>query len=129
MCPFLPDSPRLLIRQGRDEQALDVLARLEGGGASPAVHAQYRIIKEVLDREHASESKWWQVLAGHGPSGLRRRMLLGSWMLAMTQLSGINITSYYMTYVFVNALNFTTLLSRILSACGSVVYLIFSILA
>jgi MFS family permease len=111
---------------------MEVLAALAGEGATPessSVQAQYRIIKDVLDREHVSTYKWHEVLSGKGPPGLLRRMVLGAWMLAMTQLSGINITSYYMTYVFIHALNFSVLRSRILSATGSIVYLIFSILA
>ncbi|CAL5874185.1 uncharacterized protein PFLUO_LOCUS8473 [Penicillium psychrofluorescens] len=132
MCPFLPDSPRLLIRKGRDQEGLEVLAALAGDGASSTskeVQSQYRIIKDVLEREQASTYKWYTILAGKGPAGLLRRIILGAWMLAMTQLSGINITSYYMTYVFENALHFTTLRSRILSAAGSIVYLVFSLLA
>ena len=50
-------------------------------------------------------------------------------MQAMNQISGINITSYYMSYVFINALNLDELLARILAAAGSVDYLIFSFLA
>ncbi|KAL2104959.1 hypothetical protein VUR80DRAFT_9258 [Thermomyces stellatus] len=132
MCPFLPDSPRLLIRKGRHREALEVLAALIGDGAtvdSPSVQTQYRIINGILEREKAATHKWWQVLLGKGPFSVTRRMILSAWMLAMTQLSGINITSYYMTYVFVNALNFSVVRSRILSSCGSVVYLIFSSLA
>lgn len=72
---------------------------------------------------------WWDILRGRGPFGVGRRMMLSAWMLAMTQLSGINITSYYMTYAFVNTLKFSVVQSRILSTCGSVVYLIFSSLA
>ena len=44
-------------------------------------------------------------------------------------MSGINVTSYYMSYIFINALGISTLLSRILAACGSVDYLIFACLA
>ena len=47
----------------------------------------------------------------------------------MNQISGINITSYYMSYVFINALGISELLSRILAAAGSVDYLLFSCLA
>ena len=50
-------------------------------------------------------------------------------MQAMNQISGINVTSYYMSYIFINALGISELLSRILAAAGSVDYLIFSILA
>lgn len=132
LCPFLPDSPRLLIRKGRYEEAYEVLAALEGHGAtssSPAVKTQFNIIKDVLDREHMNTYTWYQLLTGKGPSGVLRRMILGAWMQAMNQISGINVTSYYMTYVFIHALNYTTLRARILAAAGSVDYLIFSILA
>lgn len=102
MCPFLPDSPRLLIRKGKHEEALDVLAALEGNGAtrdSASVRTQFNIIKDVLDREHANTYSWWQLLTGRGPSGVVRRMILGAWMQAMNQISGINVTSYFQTYV------------------------------
>lgn len=36
LCPFLPDSPRLLIRKGKYEDAREVLAALEGHGATSA---------------------------------------------------------------------------------------------
>lgn len=57
MCPFLPDSPRLLIRKGKHEEALEVIAALEGHGTtpnSPEVITQYFInslgISELLAR-------------------------------------------------------------------------------
>lgn len=42
---------------------------------------------------------------------------------------GINVTSYYMSYIFINALGISELLARILAAAGSVDYLIFACLA
>lgn len=132
LCPFLPDSPRLLIRKGKYEEAYEVIAALEGHGAtpdSPSVHAQFNIIKDVLDREHMSTYTWWQLITGKGPSGVLRRMILGAWMQAMNQISGINVTSYYMSYIFINVLGTSELLGRILAAAGSVDYLIFAVLA
>jgi hypothetical protein len=132
MCPFLPDSPRLLIRKGKHDEALEVLAALEGHGAtseSQAVITQYNIIKDILDREHMNTYTWRQLLTGKGPSGVLRRMILGAWMQAMNQISGINVTSYYMSYIFINSLGISELLSRILAAAGSVDYLIFACLA
>ncbi|EDU46687.1 ProP Permease of the major facilitator superfamily [Pyrenophora tritici-repentis] len=131
-CPFLPDSPRLLIRKGKHEEALEVLSALEGHGATPesaSVVTQYNIIKDILDREHMNTYTWMQLLTGKGPSGVLRRMLLGAWMQAMNQISGINVTSYYMSYIFINSLGISELLSRILAAAGSVDYLIFACLA
>lgn len=90
MCPFLPDSPRLLIRKGKHEEALEVLAALEGHGAtaeSSSVRAQFDVIKDILDREHLNTYSWWALVTGRGPSGVLRRMLLGAWMQAMNQVS------------------------------------------
>ncbi|KAF2872282.1 sugar transporter STL1 [Massariosphaeria phaeospora] len=132
LCPFLPDSPRLLIRKGKVDEAMEVLAALEGHGAtpeSPAVRAQFNIIKDILDKEHMTTYSWWELISGRGPSGVMRRMVLGAWMQAMNQISGINVTSYYMSYIFINALGISELLARILAAAGSVDYLIFSCLA
>ncbi|KAB8304232.1 hypothetical protein EYC80_003650 [Monilinia laxa] len=132
LCPFLPDSPRLLIRKGQHQEAYEVLAALEGHGAtvdSPSVKQQFNIIKDVLDREHMNTYTWLQLLSGKGPSGVLRRMILGAWMQAMNQISGINVTSYYMTYVFIHALGISELRARILAAAGSVDYLLFAILA
>jgi hypothetical protein len=95
LCPFLPDSPRLLIRKGKYDEAYEVLAALEGKGAttdSPAVKTQFNIIKDVLDREHMNTYSWFQLLSGKGPSGVLRRMILGAWMQAMNQISGINVS-------------------------------------
>ncbi|KAJ4336963.1 hypothetical protein N0V87_004982 [Didymella glomerata] len=111
LCPFLPDSPRLLIRKGKHEEALEVIAALEGHGTtpeSPAVITQYNIIKDILDREHMNTYTWWQLLSGKGPSG---------------------VTSYYMSYIFINSLGISELLARILAAAGSLDYLLFACLA
>jgi hypothetical protein len=69
LCPFLPDSPRLLIRKGKHHEALEVIAALEGNGTtsnSPSVVAQFEIIKDILDREHLNTYTWWQLLTGKG---------------------------------------------------------------
>lgn len=132
MCPFLPESPRLLIRKGLHEEAAGVLAALEGHGAtptSPSVRTQFSIIKDVLDREYAVDYSWWQLVTGRGPPGAMRRMILGAWMQAMNQISGINVTSYYMTYVFIHAIGFSEQMARILAAAGSMDYLFFSFMA
>ncbi|KAJ5815542.1 MFS sugar transporter [Penicillium riverlandense] len=129
MCPFLPDSPRLLLRQGKQAETLEVLAALEGNGAnpdSPSVKAQFEDIRNVLDTEQMNTYSWAQLLTGKGPAGVLRRMMLGIGIQAMNQLSGINLTSYYMSYIFENALNFDELLSRLLAAAASMDYLFFA---
>lgn len=69
LCPFLPDSPRLLIRKGKYEEALEVIAALQGDGATPdcpSVKSQFNIIKDILDREHMTSYTWTQLLTGRG---------------------------------------------------------------
>ncbi|KAF7863814.1 hypothetical protein EAF04_006779 [Stromatinia cepivora] len=137
LCPFLPDSPRLLIGKGRHQEAYEVLAALEGHGATidyPAVKQQFNIIKDVLDRENMNTYTWFRLLSGKGPSGVLRRMILGAWMQAMNQISGINVTSYYMTYGISElslqaSRNRHIMRARILAAAGSVDYPLFPILA
>lgn len=69
LCPFLPDSPRLLIRKGKYDEAKEVIAALQGDGAtpeSPSVMSQFNIIKDILDREHMTTYTWGQLLTGRG---------------------------------------------------------------
>ncbi|OAA53638.1 General substrate transporter [Niveomyces insectorum RCEF 264] len=129
LCPFLPESPRLLLRKNKHREALDVLAALAGNGAtadSPSVRAQYQVIYTVLESENMKAYSWLQLLSGKGPAGVLRRMILGICIQVMNQLSGINLTSYYMSYIFINALKFDSLRSRLLAAGSSMDYLFFA---
>ena len=78
LVPFLPDSPRLLIRRGSYQEALEVLAALEGNGAtvkSPSILAEFEIIKDVLDREHMNTYSWVQLLSGKGKESASCRFI------------------------------------------------------
>lgn len=69
LLPFLPESPRLLIRKGMHREAMEVLAALEGSEATPSsssIKAQFEIIKDILDREHLDTYSWGQLLTGKG---------------------------------------------------------------
>ncbi|KAK9458417.1 general substrate transporter [Dipodascopsis uninucleata] len=132
ICPFLPESPRLLIRKGRNEEALHVLAKLEGKDIpieDEKVQNLYKTIVATFELEKAHSITWSDMLKGKAPFGAVRRMILGMGMQAMNQLSGINITSYYFAYVLIHAVKVSEEMSRILSCAGSVNYLIFSLCA
>jgi hypothetical protein len=48
---------------------MEVLAALEGNGATvetPAVKAQFAVIKQVLDQEHMNTYSWMELLSGKG---------------------------------------------------------------
>lgn len=89
---FLPFSPRWLVDQDRDEEAITVLADLRSGGDRNAtvVQEEYREIKEnvVFEREIAAKS--YMELLKVGPENIRRRVILGVLIQAFQQLTGIN---------------------------------------
>ena len=47
----------------------------------------------------------------------------------MQQLAGINVTSYYLPTVLINSVKLDNKLARLLAACNSVSYLLFSLIA
>ena len=47
---------------------------------------------------------------------------------AMQQLSGINVTSYYLPTVLIQSVGLTNKMARLLAACNSVSYLLFSMI-
>lgn len=46
----------------------------------------------------------------------------------MQQLSGINVTSYYLPTVLIESVGFTNKMARLLAACNSVSYLLFALI-
>lgn len=57
------------MRKDKHHEALEVLAALEGNGAttdSPTVRAQYQVIYTVLESENLKSYSWWQLLSGKG---------------------------------------------------------------
>ena len=55
-------------------------------------------------------------------------LTFGAGAQAMQQLSGINVTSYYLPTVLIESVGFTNKMARLLAACNSVSYLLFSMI-
>ncbi|THU90604.1 general substrate transporter [Dendrothele bispora CBS 962.96] len=128
--PWLPESPRWLLAHGYEEEGVIVLVALEGGSATakdPKIVDQKLEILEAVRIEQETSPSWSDIFHGRtGDTGMIQRLLLGAGTQWMQQLVGINVTSYYLPLVLQNSVGLSNTLARLLAACNSVSYLVFS---
>ncbi|KAF4609468.1 hypothetical protein D9613_012243 [Agrocybe pediades] len=99
---LFPESPRWLFDHGHEQDALQVLADLHGGGNTKdeLVVLEYEEIKQQVHFERTEGAKsYLDLLKGNNP----RRVMLGMSLQMWSQLSGMNIMMYYIVYVFEGA--------------------------
>ncbi|KAG5733106.1 High-affinity glucose transporter, partial [Termitomyces sp. T112] len=96
---IFPESPRYLFDQGRENEALQVLADLHGGGDinNELVVLEYEEIKHQICFERTEGAKSYLDLLKPGNS---RRVMLGCTLRMWSQLTGVNVMMYYIIYVF-----------------------------
>ncbi|OQV09483.1 hypothetical protein CLAIMM_13601 [Cladophialophora immunda] len=126
---FLPESPRWLIKHGRHEEAVDILAQLHGKNTPcdfPAVLEQKRLIDEALAIEN--EGGPWTIteIFQNGPLKIRRRYILVIGIQAMQQLSGINVLVYYAPHTLTTDMGFSYKEALYVAAGIAVTYWVFS---
>ncbi|KAL9081459.1 MAG: hypothetical protein Q9157_000017 [Trypethelium eluteriae] len=99
--PFLPRSPRWLAKVGRVEEAIDVLAKIQAHGdrTDPLVVAEWEEITTTLAAERHSLPGWRKFVY----KGMWKRTFAGASVQAWQQLSGANVMTYYVVYVFLMA--------------------------
>ncbi|HLH58083.1 MAG TPA: sugar porter family MFS transporter [Streptosporangiaceae bacterium] len=85
---FLPESPRWLIRQGREQDARAVLRRSRDPGS---LDAEIEQIKET-NRQAGQQLRLAAVLTS---PALRRLLLIGSVLGILQQFTGINAVTYF----------------------------------
>src|SRR6266704_5002289 len=124
MCglPFLPRSPRWLAMVDRTDEAIRTLAKIQADGRidDPLVIAEYEEIMTVLSAERAAGKGWKKFVS----NGMWRRTMAGFTVQAWQQLSGANVMTYYIVYVFQMA-NLTGNINLISSGIQYALFIIF----
>ncbi|KAH0836037.1 High-affinity glucose transporter [Fonsecaea pedrosoi] len=96
---FTPESPRYLAHKDRWEETHEVLALVHGNGdrSSPFVQRELHDIREFCESERNQPPSSYLEL--FKPKMLYRTHI-GVFMQIWSQLSGVNVMMYYITYVF-----------------------------
>jgi sugar porter (SP) family MFS transporter len=97
---LLPESPRWLIANDRDDDAAAILVKYhaEGDSSSLLVQAEIVQIREVIHIElEASKQSWFDLLR---TAGMRRRFFVTIFIGLFTQLSGNTLISYYSNQLY-----------------------------
>ncbi|TVY42116.1 Lactose permease [Lachnellula occidentalis] len=92
---FIPESPRWLAYQDRDEDCLEVLSVVNGLPADhPIVQLQYREVKETIDFEKTSGATLGakELIKNHGN---RKRLFVSASVAPLVMLTGSNIITFY----------------------------------
>ena len=135
--------------KGRVDEAERILADLEATDLDdPYIITQSKDIQWAVQYEKDHAVRWRDLLRGRtgDQAGTHtiRRVILGMGTQAMQQLcksniyhsstllrsliAGINVTSYYLPTVLIESVGLSNNLARLLAACNSVSYLLFSLI-
>lgn len=92
---FIPESPRWLIVNGRDNDARNILRRIKG--SDEGAMAEYSLTKNSLGETVKSE---WKALL---EPGIIRAVIVGASIALLGQFMGVNAVLYYGPEIFADA--------------------------
>lgn len=92
---FMPYSPRWLATQGRDHEAIEIIAKLRSENVTDiGTLKEYKYISDSVSVEKTvGNGSWSELLV----PGLRNRLAIAMLLQISQQLTGINVILYYQT--------------------------------
>ncbi|KAJ8593401.1 general substrate transporter [Rhizopogon salebrosus TDB-379] len=125
---FLPESPRWLMKHGRNAEAMAVISAMEDKPPSdPEVRRTYYGIREAVAVETSSRGTLRELTTG-GRSQNFRRATIAVVLMMMQQLTGINLVTFYATILF-QRLGLSDVNARITAAANGTEYFFASFIA
>ena len=125
---FLPESPRWLIKHGKFAEGTEVLCQLRGlPEEDPVLQHELKEIMNSYEAQRGLAPFHYKELFQNGKTQTFRRVMLGIFINAAQQLSGINMVSTYANQILATSFDLSPSLSHLIAACGGTEYAICSI--
>ena len=128
LIPFLPESPRWLIKRGYIEKGLETLVRLQGPDTASERLAEI-VEADALEKQRSTNE--FRSLFTGGPAQNFRRLCLACGMAIMHQWNGINSITYYfptLTARFIGASHTESLWISGLTSIDSILFCLIPVL-
>lgn len=122
-------SPRWLLRMGRKEEALEILAALRGDGDPnhDEVQREYNDIIEAIEIEHEGDVGYLEMFQ-KDPLNIARRVHLSVWLQIIQELTGIGVVTVYAPQCFQKA-GFSSQTSQLIAGINNITYMLSTLVA
>ncbi|KAJ5948081.1 hypothetical protein N7466_001096 [Penicillium verhagenii] len=99
--PFYPESPRHLVRIGREAEAREILARARINTEETEIERELaEIVAAIRLEANEPPPSMWKILATRDKLHTRRRIMLGAGIQIMQKFTGIDFISTYAPEMF-----------------------------